>query len=178
MKTVFNRLPAWSAILPILVATSFTEATAQDVATKMEDLVGTWRVVSYTIQTGETTVTPLGERPQGYFSLNSQGRAYVFLFQDGRQPPAKGPANDEEALKLYRSMVAWTGMCTMDETPTPDGSKITCKVDQSWNQALTGQERSYFMLLDGSRLVIKSITQPSVQNAQPSISFNIYERAI
>lgn len=154
-----------------------TPGSAADVKTTQADVTGNWDLKSFTVTTGDTVVAPLGDSPAGILTIGADGRTFVLLFDSARQPPAKAPATDEEAARLYRTMVVWTGICTTDEVPTPDGSKFVCAIDHSWNQAWAGQERSYFDKVEGDRLTITGITQPSVVDGKPSIVRSVYQRS-
>ena len=56
---------------------------------------------------------------------------------------------------MMKSHVAWTGKYTTADQ-TPDGLKITAHVDTASSQAITGNDRVYFMRVDGDKLTMKS----------------------
>jgi len=51
--------------------------------------------------------------------------------------------------------VAWTGKYSTAEQ-TSDGIKVTAHVDTASSQAITGNDRVYFMRVDGDKLTVKS----------------------
>jgi hypothetical protein len=84
-------------------------------------LVGTWKLTSFVREvtaTGER-YNQLGEHPEGYLGYAVDGRMYAILVAGERVKPHEQAPTDEEALKLYRSMIAYTGSYTID------GDKVT-----------------------------------------------------
>ena len=64
----------------------------------------------------------------------------VFIANPKRRP-AGGPfATDAEAADLYRTMVAYSGIYSID------GNKVTHKVEVSWNQAWNGTDLQCFRI--------------------------------
>jgi hypothetical protein len=51
--------------------------------------------------------------------------------------------------------VAWTGKYSTAEQ-TSDRIKVTAHVDTASSQAITGNDRVYFMRVDGDKLTVKS----------------------
>jgi hypothetical protein len=57
-----------------------------------------------------------------------EGRMIGILTAEGR----KAGTTDAERLALYRTLIAYSGLYTVD------GGKFTAKVDNSWNESWTG----------------------------------------
>jgi hypothetical protein len=56
---------------------------------------------------------------------------------------------------MMKSHVGWTGKYTTAEQ-TSDGIKVTAHVDAASSQAITGNDRVYFMRVEGNKLTVKS----------------------
>jgi hypothetical protein len=131
---------------------------AADTETSAEQLLGSWKVVSFTATTGEKVGNPLGEHPGGFIGFSSN-RFWVMLIDSTRRAPATAALTDAEAVALMKSSGAYTGKYVADPVLTPDGIKITIHVDAAVNQALVGTDRVFFMRVDGNNLTVVS---PSV----------------
>ena len=78
------------------------------------------------------------------------------LVDTTRKPPASAAMTDAEAASFMKSSAAYTGKYIADPTPTPDGIKLTIRVDAAANQALTGTDRVLFARVEGDKLTLKS----------------------
>jgi hypothetical protein len=56
---------------------------------------------------------------------------------------------------MMKTQVAWTDKYSVGEQ-TPDGLKITSRVDTASSQVITGMDRVYFVRVDGSKATFKS----------------------
>ena len=56
---------------------------------------------------------------------------------------------------MMKSQVSWTGKYSTAGN-TADGIKVTAHVDTASSQAITGNDRVYFMRVDGNKLTVKS----------------------
>jgi hypothetical protein len=89
--------------------------SATIVAAEENPILGTWKLKSF-VQvraTGER-YNPFGEHPNGYLSYSSDGRMNAIVVGDNRVKPHEGEPTDEEAVKLYRTMLAYAGTYTLD----------------------------------------------------------------
>jgi hypothetical protein len=119
------------------------------------DLIGTWKLQSFVREitgSGER-YNQLGEHPDGYLSYSADGRMYAILVTRERVKPREQAPTDEEALKLYRTMITYAG------TYTIEGNKVIHHVDISWNGARAGGDQVRFFILEGDMLTIK--TEPN-----------------
>jgi len=135
------RLYLGFALIVLLSAT----ATANDAS-----IVGTWKFQSFfreVIATGERQ-NEFGERPSGYISYQPDGRMFAMLVGDNRIKPSGAFPTDEEKLKLFGTLIAYSG------TYVVDGDKITHKIDVSWNQKWTGTDEVRFYKIEDRTLTI------------------------
>ena len=146
-----NKVLLAGAAVALLVASA--QSYAQQATTK-DQLIGTWKVVTLKATTKGKVSYPLGERPTGYVTM-TPGRIWLLFVDSTRQAPAAAKLTDAEAIAMMKSQVAWTGKYSTAGN-TPDGIKVTAHVDTASSQAITGNDRVYFMQLDGSKLTVKS----------------------
>ena len=126
---------------------------AQQVTTK-EQLVGTWKVLSLKAVSEDKVNYPLGEQVTGFVTITPT--RFWLLFVDGtRKAPAAPALTDAEAIAMMKTQVAWTGRYTTAEE-TAEGIKLTAHVDTASSQGITGNDRVYFLRIDGNKLVVKS----------------------
>lgn len=126
---------------------------AQQTRTKY-DLVGTWKVVTLKATSEGKVAYPLGDQVAGYVSITSD-RIWLLFVDSTRKAPAAAALTDAEAVAMMKSHVAWTGRYST-EGRTPEGIKLTARVDAASSQAVTGTDRVYFMTLDGNKMTMKS----------------------
>jgi hypothetical protein len=72
----------------------------------------------------------------------------------------KAGTTDAERLALYRTLIAYSGLYTVD------GGKFTAKVDNSWNESWTGTDQARTYKLYGDRLDIVSQWQPATNQPE------------
>jgi hypothetical protein len=123
-------------------------------ATTKDQLIGTWKVETIKATTGGKVGRPLGERPTGYWTITPE-RVWILFVDSTRKAPAAATLTDAEAIAMMKSHVAWTGKYSTAGN-TPDGIKVTAHVDTASSQANTGNDRVYFMRVDGNKLIVKS----------------------
>jgi hypothetical protein len=83
----------------------------------LKDLLGTWTMLSWrkeTIATGET-VDALGPDPVGYVTYGADGRMNAIVVRRDRPAPETLPPTDTEKLRLFDSMLAYSGTYTLDD---------------------------------------------------------------
>jgi len=82
----------------------------------LKDLLGTWTMLSWkkeTVATGET-VDGLGPDPVGYITYGADGRMHAIVVRRDRPAPETLPPTDTERLRLFDSMIAYSGTYTLD----------------------------------------------------------------
>jgi hypothetical protein len=129
----------WLVSAPVLLLlTGVSFAADRDV------LVGSWRLVSFEREyqtTGEREY-PMGKTPAGYIIFLTEGRMAVVITGDGR----KAPATDQDRADLFNSLVAYTGLYSVD------GDKWITMVDVSANPAWVGTEQTRTFRVTADRL--------------------------
>ena len=141
------------AAAAVLILAASAPIVAQTPTTRSQ-LVGTWKVVSLQVTSGGSVSKPLGEHPGGYLSF-TPARLWLLFVDPARKPPAATAYTDAEAGAAMRTHVSWTGRYTATEQ-TPDGLKVVAHVDTASSETLNGVDRTYFMRIDGARLIVKS----------------------
>jgi hypothetical protein len=123
-------------------------------ATTKDQLIGSWKVLSLKATTGDRVSYPLGEHVAGYVTVTPD-RFWLLFVDATRKAPAAATLTDAEAVAMMKSHVAWTGKYSTAEQ-TPEGIKLTARVDAASSQAIFGTDRVYFMRVDGNKLMVKS----------------------
>ena len=83
----------------------------------LKDLLGTWTMLSWkkeNIATGET-VDAHGPDPVGYITYGADGRMHAIIVRRDRPAPETLPPTDTEKLRLFDSMLAYSGTYTLDD---------------------------------------------------------------
>jgi Lipocalin-like domain len=117
--------------------------------------VGAWQLVSFKATAGGQVSYPLGEKPGGYVGF-TPGRFWVMLIDSTRKAPAAAAPTDAEAGIQMKTHAAYTGKYVADPTPTPDGIKITIRVDAASNHAINATDRVLYVRVDGTKLTLTS----------------------
>jgi hypothetical protein len=136
-----RRITAWLSLAACLLI-----APIPALAAESDQVVGTWKLVSYVVEvkaTGEKMMV-MGDNPSGYVMFNPEGRVFFVLTGDGRKP-AK---TDAEKAALLNTLVAYTGTYRVE-----DGKWIT-KVEVAWNPEWIGTEQVRPFVLDGNLLKV------------------------
>ena len=68
----------------------------------------------------------------------------------------KKPNTDEDRVAAFRSMTAYSGIYRVD------GDRWITKVDVAWNETRVGMEQMRFFKLEGDKLMVTAMWQPSV----------------
>jgi hypothetical protein len=142
-------------------------------STEVEELYGTWRLVSFTRQvvtTGEKTDI-FGKAPRGFLSYSRDGRMYAILVREERPKPADlANMTDQERTELFKTLIAYGGTFKFD------GKAVTHQVDISWNENWTGTAQVRNARLEGRLLYITTNPQPSSMDGKPAISVLTWEK--
>lgn len=132
--------------LSLLVALS--SAFAQDA----KRIVGVWKLVSFhtEFQDGRPKIASMGANPIGHQIFTAEGRMMAMLEAEGRQPGH----SDEDATKLLRTMIAFTGLYRVE------GEHVITKVDATWSPGWRGTDQVRTFKVDGDRLDVISSWGP------------------
>jgi hypothetical protein len=116
-------------------------------------LVGTWKLVSWELESQETGKRhlPGGPDPKGYLVITPEGRLIALLIGSNRR---FGQSEAEESA-LLRSMLSYTGMCEVR------GDQFITNVDASWNEVWNGTRQVRNFKIDGPRMDIVSAWLPN-----------------
>ena len=108
-------------------------------------ILGTWKLVSYEMETQATGVRnfPQGKNATGCMIFTPDGRTALFIMGEGRN----APKTDQDRVDLFKSMVAYTGMYRLE------GDKYITTIDVSWNPGYA-KEQVRFFRFEGDRLHI------------------------
>src|SRR5215471_275049 len=135
-----------------LIATTLP-SYAQQVTTK-DQLIGSWKVLSLKVTSGDKVTYPLGEQVAGYVTITPT-RFWLLFVDASRKVPAAPALSDAEAIAMMKTQVAWTGKYTTAEQ-TAEGIKLTAHVDAASSQAIFNTDRVYFIRVDGNKMMVKS----------------------
>jgi hypothetical protein len=131
-----------------------------------QSLVGTYKLVSLTVEIDGTPSQGMGKAPHGYFVLTPT-RAIMFYTADDRK---FGTSVDEKA-KLFNSMVAWSGVYRVE------GNKIIYTYDASWTENINGTTAVLHWELSGNRLTVTTDPRPWPQNpSKTMINRRVWEK--
>ena len=74
-------------------------------------IVGTWRLTSFTEENLETGAVsyPFGVAARAFVIYEVNGYVATIFAAGDRKPPAAAQATEQEAIQLYRSMIAFSG---------------------------------------------------------------------
>ncbi len=114
---------------------------------------------------------PLGERAKAAVIYTADGHVVTLFTSDSRKPPLTPQATDEEAIALYRSMVAFAGRYELR------GSKLIYRPEISWNQAWNGTVQERLFEVSRSRLEVSSVPAVSPLTGAKTVFSLIWERA-
>src|SRR5450432_302540 len=137
----------------IAVTVAAGPSHAQQTTTK-DQLIGSWKVLSLKATTGNNVAFPLGDKVAGFVTITSD-RIWLLFVDSTRKPPASPALTDAESIAMMKTQVAWTGKYTIGEQ-TPDGIKMTARVDAASSEAINNTDRVYFMRAGGNRLMVRS----------------------
>ena len=121
--------------------------------TDQNPLVGNWKLISSQAvydNNAEPQDVP-GPHPKGYLILTPEGRMMTVATSTGRKP---GPS-DAERAELWKTMIAYSGKYRIE------GNDLVTTVDVSWNEAWTGTEQRRHYKLEGNKLTLVTVPQPS-----------------
>jgi len=158
------------AFLPLAPAPAQTPAEAS----AAEQLIGTWKLVSYVgedVASGNKTDV-MGPHPSGYIEYGRDGRMIVIIVGTDRKKPAGSVATPAEAQALLTSLLAYAGTYTLDTA----AHTVTHHIEVSWDETRTGESHVRSYRFEGDRLTLT--TQPSRDPAtgRPSVRTVVWER--
>jgi hypothetical protein len=144
-------------------------------AASAASLVGTYKLVAITRKVVDTGAVSdaFGKQPSGYINYTSDGRMLVLIVSDksDRPVPESGVApSDEQAAKLFRTLVAYSG------TYEFDGHTVKHHIDTSWNQAWTGTTQIRDVQKDGDKLIYTTRPAPWPSDGKMSVVTVVWQK--
>lgn len=117
----------------------------------MADLAGYWRWTSMQIEfaDGAPNFDVYGSAPEGGVVFTPGGRLMAIVTSSGRLPPQ----TDDDRVKLFRSVAAYTGQARLEE-----GGCFVTDVDASWDPAWAGTQERFFSI-EGDILTVRTAKQ-------------------
>ncbi|MBZ5700128.1 MAG: lipocalin-like domain-containing protein [Acidobacteriia bacterium] len=140
-------------ILFVTLGLIFTLSPYPQKVANQNPLVGNWKLVSSqaVYDNNGKPQDVLGPHPKGYLILTPEGRMMAVISSAGRKP---GPS-DAERAELWKSMIAYTGKYRIE------GGDVVTTVDVSWNESWTGTDQRRHYKLEGNKLTLVTVPQPS-----------------
>ena len=126
-------------------------------------LLGAWKLKSYVREVAATSkrYNERGEDLNGYLNYSADGSLYAIITWDNRPSPNDVVPTNEERVRLYRTMISYAGIYTVD------AQKVIHHVDISWNQNWTGTE-SGPLLPARRRHADHRVAAPPQNHAEPA----------
>ena len=138
--TLLGGAATWPLAVCLIAQPSF--------AADNDKIVGTWKLISYEVEvqaTGQKEPV-MGDHPTGYVTFTPEGRAYVILTAEARNP-AK---TDQERANLLNTLSAYSG------TYSVEGDTWTTNVEVASNPEWVGTKQVRNVKLSGERLVVST----------------------
>ena len=138
----------------------------------VEELYGTWRLISWTRRLVDTgaTVEAFGRAPRALLHYGRDGHVFWVMTKENRAKPSDlTKLSDSQRAELYDTLVAYAGTFTFD------GKAATHQVEVSWNEVWTGTAQVRNLRFEGNRLIMTTNPQPGVDGRRSSSIF-VWER--
>jgi len=93
------------------------------------DLIGTWRMTSWTrraVVTGQLS-DAIGPQPIGYVAYHADGRMMATVFHHDRPAATHAPRTTAEKAALFDTMLAYVASWSID------GDRVIHHVEAAWN---------------------------------------------
>jgi len=116
-------------------------------------IAGTWRLTSFTeenLATGAVSY-PFGVAARAFVIYDVNGYVATIFSAGDRKPPVATQATEQEAIQLYRSMIAFAGRYELV------GNRLIYRPEISWNEAWNGTTQERVFEVKGDRLEVKSV---------------------
>lgn len=138
-------------------------------------VAGIWSLVSYTREDPATGAAsfPFGQKPAGTLFLLPGGRMAVVIAAEGREPAPPGSEGYvEKQAKLFRTVTAYAG------TWSVKGNLLSVRVDVAGLPEWAGTEQKREVLLEGDRLVIRTMPVQSVSDGKTYVYVLAWKRIV
>jgi hypothetical protein len=96
---------------------------------RAEDLIGSWRMKSWTRETIETGVVTdaMGPAPVGYIAYHPDGRMMAAVFRCDRLNGDGTPWTSDEKVALFDTMLAYVASYTLED------DRVVHHVERAWD---------------------------------------------
>lgn len=114
------------------------------------EIAGYWRWISMHIEfaDGGPNVDVYGSAPEGRVMFTPSGRLMAIVTSSGRQPPQ----TDDDRVKLFRSVAAYTGQVRLE------GDRFVTTVDATWDPTWDGVQERFFSV-EGDIFTVRTAKQ-------------------
>lgn len=142
-------------IRPVMLALAFSISSSAFAQTAAENQVaGTWRMISATIDPGGKNIAAYGEKPNGLLVFTSDMH-FVEVLTDADVPRfasnARGEGtNDENRMAMSRS-IGFFGTYTVDEKGEFSGNRVEGATFPNWVGSVRTRD-DLTMVVDGDRM--------------------------
>jgi hypothetical protein len=136
-------------------------------------IIGTWRLTSFTEENLESRAVsyPFGERARALVIYTVDGYVATIFAAADRKPPVAAKATEQEAIDLYRSMIAFVGRYEVI------GSRLIYHPEISWNEAWNGTTQERVFEVNRDHLEVKSVPAVSTLTGTRTVFPLTWERA-
>ncbi|MBQ0028262.1 MAG: lipocalin-like domain-containing protein [Lachnospiraceae bacterium] len=123
---------------------------------KKEDLIGTWKLVSYTLITEEGSVIyPLGKDCKAYLIYTEDGHVSAQMSAVGRKPYASGDLHEGTLAEMAEAAHTYMAYCGTYTLMLED-SKVMHNIEISMNPCWENQSQERILDYDGKFLSISA----------------------
>jgi hypothetical protein len=113
---------------------------------------------------------PFGERARATVIYTVDGHVATIFAAADRKPPVAAQATEQEAIDLYRSMIAFAGRYELI------GNRLIYYPDISWNEAWNGTTPERVFEVSEKRLETKSVPTVSTLTGARTVFSLVWER--
>ena len=169
----FARVRSGLVAARILLAFMLTLPAASLSALEIDDVVGTWTLVSSTSRNVATGVVndTFGANPKGWINYGRDGRMMVLIVGGGRpKKHNESELTDGDRAQLFKTMTAYSG------TYSFKGDAVIHKIDTSWNEVWAGTSVIRTVKRQGDRLVYTTEKERGFGDGSPSVTTLVWER--
>jgi lipocalin-like protein len=146
-------------IFALFLIVSFASMAQADDDTKQK-LPGVWKLESLVVESAETKERNdvFGKNPNGYLVITPERFTAILTGQDRSQ---RGPMKNDRSC---------CNRCLHTQAPTPlRGTRLTTKVDVSWNESWTGTDQVRIFRLEGDTLFFETLLAPAPNQTAPGL---------
>lgn len=144
------------SVRPALLALALSIPSAAFAqAGKPNEVLGTWRMMSATIDPGGQDIPAYGERPNGLLVFTPDMH-FVEVLTDAAIPPfasaARGEGTDAENRLAMARSIGFFGTYTVDEKGVFSGNRVEGATFPNWVGSVRTRE-DLSLLVDGDRMI-------------------------